>query len=169
MAAATLVIVPGAFHVPQHFDRVSKSLRDLGYPIVIEKLPSVGSLTPEKETPSSDADLVREKILLPLLERGKDIVLLVRSYGGIPGAAAAKGLSKKERLAAGEDGGILGLIFMCAFVAREGESLLGKLPNQQFLHWQNVDVCILVRLCRVHRRYGLCLRTVVLHDCFTSI
>lgn len=59
----------------------------------------------------------------------------MHSYGGLPGATAAKGLSKSERKAAGKPGGIIGLIFICAFIAKDGQSLLGSLPGQVFDKW----------------------------------
>ena len=46
--------------------------------------------------------------------------LVMHSYGGCPGSAAAGGLSKAARTAAGKQGGIIGLIFMCGFIAHEG-------------------------------------------------
>lgn len=59
----------------------------------------------------------------------------MHSYGGCPGAMAAKGLSKAEMPAASRKGGIIGLIFICAFVAQEGQSLIGSLPGKKLDPW----------------------------------
>ncbi|KAK3171654.1 hypothetical protein OEA41_003738 [Lepraria neglecta] len=48
---------------------------------------------------------------------------------------AAKGLSKAEMPAASRKGGIIGLIFICAFVAQEGQSLISSLPGKKFDPW----------------------------------
>lgn len=61
---------------------------------------------------------------MPSINAGLKVVLVVHSYSGGPGAVAAKGLSLPERRAAGKPGGIIGLIFINAFIAREGQSLL---------------------------------------------
>lgn len=62
-------------------------------------------------------------MLLPLLDAGKDLLLVMHSYGGLAGNCSAKGLSKKERSSAGHEGGVIGLVFITAFVAKEGSSL----------------------------------------------
>ena len=49
-----------------------------------------------------------------------DVVLVMHSYGGCAGSAGVAGLSKAARTAAGKQGGIIGLIFMCGFIAHEG-------------------------------------------------
>ena len=59
----------------------------------------------------------------------------MHSYGGYPGSAAAAGLSKATQMAASKQGGIIGLIFMCGFIAHEGESLLSTLPGDKFNPW----------------------------------
>lgn len=122
----TIVVVTGGLHSPSHFDRMRALFLNANYPYVCLRLPSVGASDPKSCTASTDAAFVREKLLLPLIEDGKDVVLLMHSYGGLPGAAAAKGLSKAELKADDKKGGIIGLIFMCAFVGDEGESLLSK-------------------------------------------
>ena len=82
---------------------------------------------------AKDAAFIREDVILPLLDAGKDVVLAMHSYGGMPGPVAAKGLSKTERLAAGKRGGIIGLVFLSVLVAFEGKSLVtyigGELPG----------------------------------------
>ena len=66
---------------------------------------------------------------------GKTVILAMHSYGGLPGAAAAKGLSQRERSAAGRPGGIIGLVFISAVLAHDGQSLLDLLPGHQFDPW----------------------------------
>lgn len=130
-----IVLIPGAWHSPIHYGALISELNNQGYIVSTDKLPSVGSSTPRDQSVANDSKFIKSKLLTPLLNAGKDVLLLMHSYGGCPGADAAKGLSKSERKAAGQKGGIVGLIFMCAFVANEGDSLKSKLPNAQYDPW----------------------------------
>lgn len=40
-----------------------------------------------------------------------------------------------KRIIAGRPGGIIGLMFICAIVPRDGQSLLDLLPGQTFDPW----------------------------------
>jgi hypothetical protein len=80
-------------------------------------------------------------MLLPLLDSGTDILLVLHSYGGLPGAAAAKGLSKVEREKEGKQGGVVGLAFITALVAREGDSL-EQMVGGKLHDWADTDVCL---------------------------
>ncbi|KAF1956051.1 alpha/beta-hydrolase [Byssothecium circinans] len=145
MSLPTIVLIPGAWHVPQHYTPLIDSLKARKFDIVADRLPSVGSKTPREQSVARDADFIKDNLLLPIINSGKEVLLLMHSYGGCPGADAAKGLSKKERQVAGKKGGIVGLVFMCAFVAAEGDSLLSKLPGQQYDPWviQNNETALL--------------------------
>lgn len=64
-----------------------------------------------------------------MIEKGKDSLLVCHSSAGHPGAAAALGHSKKENTAKGHDGGIVGLVFISAFLVDEGALPQGKIPD----------------------------------------
>lgn len=122
-----IALVPGAWHSPVHYQELLEVFEKAGYPTASIQLPSVDSKTPDEESVKGDAAAIREKLLLPLLDNGHDVYLVAHSYGGCPTGPAAKGLSKKER---NGSGGILGLVYMAAFVAREGVSLLSALGGK---------------------------------------
>ncbi|MCJ1472549.1 hypothetical protein MMC13_001198 [Lambiella insularis] len=132
----TFVLVPGAWHSPAHFEGVMYELNLAGHETRCLRLPGVNSLDPKTTSTTTDADFIRDRLLLPLLEEGKEIVLVVHSYGGMPGGAAACGLSKQERSAAGLPGGIVGLIYIAALIAREGDALVDMMGGQ--LHEWNI-------------------------------
>jgi pimeloyl-ACP methyl ester carboxylesterase len=71
----------------------------------------------------TDAALVRGQ-LDQLLEEGKEVVLILHSYGGVVGTEAAAGLGLKARQKNGQTGGVIGLFYMAAFILAKGESLL---------------------------------------------
>jgi hypothetical protein len=68
-------------------------------------LPNVKSKSLFDESSSKDNIHVRSK-LEALLDVGKDVILAVYSYGGLPESAATKGLMKSEREPAGKKGGV---------------------------------------------------------------
>lgn len=139
IAKPTVVLVPGAWHSPSHFDQLRARLHEADYPTVSLALPSLNSPNPNEIEVATDVAFIREKMLLPLLEEGKEVVLAVHSYGGCPGGAAAKGLSKSEWNSQGRHGGLVGLVFIAAFVAREGDSLL-SLVGGKWDSWMMVNV-----------------------------
>jgi pimeloyl-ACP methyl ester carboxylesterase len=63
-------------------------------------------------------------VLSSLADGGHDIVIILHSYGGIPGTQAVAGLSKASRLAEGKKGGVIALVYLCAFLLQKGESLV---------------------------------------------
>lgn len=127
-----IVLVPAAWFSPFHYVRFTDQLRLAGYETVSQRLPSCDSVNPKAQSMAVDSAFIVEQLLMPSINAGKEVVLMMHSYGGGPGAAAAKGISVTERRAAGKSGGIIGLIFISAFIAEEGQSLLssggGKYP-----------------------------------------
>ena len=63
------------------------------------------------------------------------MVLIMHSYGGCPGSMAADGLSVSERRKIGKPGGIIGMIMICGFVIRAGQTLRTMLPGDKFQPW----------------------------------
>ena len=92
---------------------------------------------------NGDANYIREKLLIPYLNEGNDIVMVMHSYGGECGGQAVMGLTKAERKREGKKGGIIGLIYMTAFMIPRGRSLTdamgGVLPR-----WITLDVRLLI-------------------------
>jgi len=131
----TVVLVPGAWHSPQHFFELQDLLERAGYNTASQRSPSCGSMNPNSESVAKDAAFIRNEVLMPLLDARKTVVLAMHSYGGSPGATAAKGLSETERVIAGKPGGIIGLVFICAILPHDGQSLLSLLPGQKFDSW----------------------------------
>lgn len=142
----TVVVIPGAWHSPWHYERILALFVKANYPVSCLRLPSVGAADPASIMISTDIAFIREKLILPLIEEGKEVVLVMHSYGGAPGAAAAKGLSKIEVGADGKAGGIVGLIFLCAALADEGDSLLSQRGGQHD-QWIVENVSVLVEKC----------------------
>ncbi|CAG8958823.1 hypothetical protein HYFRA_00011774 [Hymenoscyphus fraxineus] len=121
---ATVVIAPGGWPLEEFFHPLIKSFQERSISAVC-KVPSSYPETAEGQLPvNPDMVYLRENVLLPLVEEGKDVVLLMHSYGGIYGGAAVEGLSKKERSASQKSGGIIALIFVAAFTASKGTTAM---------------------------------------------
>jgi hypothetical protein len=135
----TVVIVPGAWHSPAHYSKLTSLFESAGYTVSSSPLPSINPPEPGSVTTTSDANFIKEKLLSPLLDNGQDVLLVMHSYGGSPGSVAARGLSKVERASKGLRGGIIGLVFIAALVAPEGESLLSMVGGK-FHPWVQVGV-----------------------------
>ena len=134
-----VILVPGAWHSPRHYALLFDGLKDEGFHAICERNPSCDCTNPDDMSTTGDASAVR-KIIISQLDRGLEVVVVMHSYGGCPGAAAAQGLSKQERQAAGQPGGVIGLIFICAFIASEGDSLIGKLRGGVPSKWMILHV-----------------------------
>ena len=98
-------------------------MQSKGYGTLSALLPSTGSdSNAPPVTAQNDADYVRSRMLLPVLDvEQHDVILITHSYSGMPGSAAARGLGKAERAAQGKTTSVLGQIFLAAFIPRGGD------------------------------------------------
>ncbi|KAG6999537.1 hypothetical protein G7Y79_00034g069600 [Physcia stellaris] len=124
----TILIVPGGWHSASVYSHFAAQLESLGYPTTTTSLPSVNSKSPQTATCTEDSKALRKELLALIDTEEKDVVILAHSYGGVPAGGAAHGLSKTTR--DGKKGGVLGLIYMSAFVVPEGISLLDYLGGK---------------------------------------
>ncbi|CAN8099833.1 unnamed protein product [Discula destructiva] len=130
MLKPTIVAIPGAWHSAEFFKDVRASFESLGYPFVSRDAPSIQAEKALTATGEEDAQFVRNDVLLPLLDTGGNIVVLMHSYGGLYGSAAVQGLSKSERLQQGKQGGVLALIYVSAVVPLAGKSCLDMMGTK---------------------------------------
>lgn len=114
----TIVLVPGAWHTAKCYDILVPHLQDAGYAALALTLPSVGG-NPPVQSIDPDVDHIRKNIQ-PLLDAGKDVVVVMHSYGGVPGGSAMKGFSKADRQGQGQPGGVSALVYLCAWMINEG-------------------------------------------------
>ena len=57
------------------------------------------------------------------MREGKEVVLAMHSYGGLPGGGAVSGLEKRSCEAMGKKGGVVAMIWMASFVVSKGVAL----------------------------------------------
>lgn len=121
MSKPVIVIVPGAWHRPKHYQKVNDGLQKFQYEAVGVTLPSVDSKPPLASW-DKDAEAVRD-VILASLNADKDVIVIAHSYGGVVMSEAVKGLGKKAREEQGLKAGVVRLIYMCAIAPQEGQSL----------------------------------------------
>jgi surfactin synthase thioesterase subunit len=83
-----------------------------GYKCIGVNLASVGAEPPLKDM-SEDVKAVR-KAISSEVEQEHDVVVVVHSYGGVPGCEAIRGFTKEDQEAQGKKGGVVKLLFVCA-------------------------------------------------------
>lgn len=127
----TVLFVTGSWHSPAHFDAVRDVFSKAGYETSCPELPSLGQFPPigVKE----DAQRIRDEVKTLVEEEEKEVIVVAHSYGGVVSTEALdKDFAKKERQAHGKKGGIVGLMYMCAFIIEAGQALVdpmgGSLP-----------------------------------------
>jgi hypothetical protein len=121
----TIVFVPGAWITPAFYQPFLETLTKAGYPVRSAGYPSLDPVDPTSADCKADSDTIAS-VIRPIVEdEGRDVLLVMHSYAGMPGPAAAKGLSKTERMQQGKSGGIVGMVFIAAFLVPEGLSCAG--------------------------------------------
>ena len=140
-AKPTIVLVPGAWHSPSHYTGLIQELQEAGYIVLSQQLPTLNPATPADVSVASDTAFVRQQLLAPLVEAGVDVLLVTHSYGSVPGAAAAVGMSRTQRVVEGKAGGVLGLVCIAGFLFSDGDSLFNKIGGR-FERWDIVNVSL---------------------------
>jgi len=140
LSKPTVVLVPGACHTPHHFVDLTANLQQAGYPVSCTQLASVDSPDPHARHMSNDIMALQQQILQPLIDKGQDVLLVAHSFGGYAGGVAALGLSKTEGTAASKKGGILGVVFIAAFLSRRDAKPFLKITNGSWPSGFTVDV-----------------------------
>lgn len=125
-----LATVPGAWHIAEVFDPLAAALKKSGYDAHTVPLVSVGAKEP-LEGFEPDVELV-QKTVQQYLDEGKDVVLVMHSYGGTVGQQAA-GFLKESK------GKLVSMVWLCAFALQAGQTLMGMLGGNP-LPWFIVKV-----------------------------
>ena len=131
----TVVLVPGAWHRASQYSPLTTRLEGAGYEVHGIDYPSTG---PNPTNTSFDPDVALvSTTIAKLADRGRDVLLAVHSAGGIIGSEAAKGLSATDRAKEGKPGGIMHIVYICAFALVEGVSLWDL--QREPLTWQILE------------------------------
>jgi pimeloyl-ACP methyl ester carboxylesterase len=128
----TIVFVTGAWHKPHLYAGLLEGLQRARFPVIAPCLPSVGGTC---DSFYDDVYVVR-KAIAEEVSQGREIVVIMHSYGGMVGSAAVQGFSKQE---VPRGGGVIRLIYMAAFALETGISLMDAYNNTPLTWWQSVN------------------------------
>lgn len=133
----TVLIVPGSWHVPAHYESLTKALESDNISVLTLTLPtcdlsdaSISDLQhpdlagspPSTPWPDmyADAHAVRKE-LLQLVEAGHSVLLVAHSYGGLPASEALTAeLSFKSREKDAKAGGVIGFFAIASYFLPPG-------------------------------------------------
>ncbi|RYC79409.1 hypothetical protein BFJ63_vAg17710 [Fusarium oxysporum f. sp. narcissi] len=116
-----ILFTPGAWHGPWAFDEIRKDLSSRGLSTLAVTLPSVGTKNVNVGV-AEDTAAVRAEIQ-KLVSKGRKVIVVAHSYGGVPSSNAVQGLNIKDRSASGQKGGVVMVVYMTAFAIPTGTSL----------------------------------------------
>ena len=154
MTLPSLLLVPGAWHCGLHFGPLIDQLeKEHGFRCFTIDLPStedpdaVNSIDADTETVRNAVINILDETVKPDDKVSGDLVVLMHSYGGVPGSNALEGLSKTQRAKEGKRGGVIGIAYMAAFLTDEGYSvattLTGDAEDWLSVPWKAVEVVTL--------------------------
>ena len=124
-----IVLVHGAWHVPEHYSDFIQHLQHAGFEVSCPRLPTCDEAKRPTADMFSDAQVVRDQVF-SIIDKSREVIMLLHSYGGVVGTEAVNGLSVSKRATRGLKGGVVHLIYMCGFMLQVGECIGGaSLPR----------------------------------------
>ena len=137
MSGPAFVLVPGAYHTSECWDPVAAALRSRGHLVNALTLPSVGAIPP-RENFDADVATIRDAATR-FADEGRDVVVVLHSWGGVPGGEAAGAVAKQEREKKGLKGGVVRLVLVMSFIVPEGFQVLDRSKPPKGRSGINVD------------------------------
>lgn len=153
MTNPTFVLVPGSWHTPEAYSTVVHNLESHGYPAVSVALPSNGA-KPAHTNFDGDTQAIRSTLATLIEEEGKEVILVLHSYAGMPGGEAARDLGSTTRRESGLKGGIVRLVYLMAVAMQEGF----QLPTADPLWWMKLNAEVSLGYC------GPCICLIVIQE-----
>ncbi|KAB8343061.1 hypothetical protein FH972_022655 [Carpinus fangiana] len=126
----TILLVPGAWHTSAVYTPLQQELDPfLEGSIHTIDFPSLqrGDFANESHPPRSlfpdDVAHIRDTLKRHVEESKREVIVVMNSYGSIPTQNALRGLSKRERSANGDQGGVVALLYIASRPLGFGESM----------------------------------------------
>ena len=135
---ATVLIVPGGWHLPIHYEPLTKVLSSHGFPSTALSLPTIGASPPEKDLYDDIAYISSQLEELVEIE-SKEVIVIVYSYGGMPGSSVVRHFVRKERAQQGKKGGVIGMLYISSWAMPAGKTIVEAGEGMSF-DWLIIDV-----------------------------
>ncbi|KAF2651162.1 alpha/beta-hydrolase [Lophiostoma macrostomum CBS 122681] len=140
----TIVLVHGAWHTPANYQTFIDALQKVGFPVYCPQLPSCNNTSPPPASLAEDVAVVRA-VLQERVAAGEQVILIMHSYGGLVGTDAVRdSLLYNPHNSSGRSGGIIHLLYLCAYMLEPGTSVFDIAKAADFFpYWdqyiQNFD------------------------------
>lgn len=121
-------LIPGAGHVPENFSPLRSALEAIGCQVASLILPTSNGENPPTKTYEEDVAAVRS-LVSRLYDTSRYVILVMHSYGGVPAGDALLNLSKTSRAAGGLPGGVVHLMYLCAYALPKDWSIMTLIEN----------------------------------------
>ncbi|KAE8417459.1 Alpha/beta hydrolase fold-1 [Aspergillus pseudocaelatus] len=129
----TILLIHGAWHTPAHYEPYTTALRNAGFEVYCPHLPTCNGASPPTATFADDVTLIRQT-LHSLITAGKQILLIMHSYGGCVGTDAAQDFiypvttttslkTPTEENQKPKGAGIIHLLYLSAYMLPPGSSI----------------------------------------------
>jgi pimeloyl-ACP methyl ester carboxylesterase len=73
-----------------------------------------------------------KELVTTLIDDGQHVLMIMHSYGGAVGSSAVESLSLSERKASGKSGGVIHLLYLCAYILPTGYSVWNIVQEAKF-------------------------------------
>lgn len=124
----TVLFVHGLWHTPIHFRRIRDLIESNGYSTSCPALPSVGQRPPVGLM--DDAQCIREELGNLIDHERRTVIVIAHSYGGVVTTQAVDArFAFQSRRTRGLTGGVIRIVYMCAFLLPQGECLRTALTS----------------------------------------
>jgi len=123
MTKPTIFVVSGAYHAPEHYEKLKHHLETAGYVCKFAS-PRYSNPIDGKYAQSMDEEVeaVRKPIVNEL-EAGNDVVVVTHSMGTIVGCAALSGLDTKSRSASGKTSSVKEVVCLAGVFLPAGHTV----------------------------------------------
>ncbi|KAF4454276.1 hypothetical protein F53441_3277 [Fusarium austroafricanum] len=123
-----VLLITGAWHVPEHYYKLTDELKNRGIRVICEPLPTNNNVVQSNKTINDDINFIKE-IVSKEAAAGTHLAVICHSYGGVLESAALAPFAVSPE---SNKGGVVDMISMSASIPSETESLAdifgGKLP-----------------------------------------
>jgi alpha-beta hydrolase superfamily lysophospholipase len=126
MKLPTIVLVHGAWHQPANYQTFIDALSSAGFSVYAPRLPSCSNTYTTPPTISTAEDVAAvNTVVKERVNAGEHVLLFMHSYGGLVGTdALTDDLLRTTRAAAGRKGGVIHLLYLCAYLLEPGTSII---------------------------------------------
>jgi len=136
-----VVLIHGGYHTPAHFDLLLRTIR-AEYDVLAPALTTVGWDDRISGKTWRDDVALLHSIIDPLMDQGRQIIILGHSMGGIVITHFSIGESVAERSALGKKGGVAAVFYLTAAVVPAGKSALEMNARPSAPNVHDVDVSL---------------------------